>query len=91
MTDVNDEILQKLCSLNGMEYLRMELDSPYRLRLTGVGSIFHIGGRSDALESFGNSGNGIAMTHPHLTIGFEAFEERVSAIEFAKVGTSIFA
>ena len=39
--------------------------------------IFHIVGRTDHLEAFGDGGDGVTMTHPDLGTSIESLEERI--------------
>ena len=54
-----------------------------------IGSKLHIIGRGNALKTFGDSSDGIAMAHPHLRIRFKSLEQGIGCIHRCQMGASI--
>jgi len=57
----------------------------------GKGGIPHVGRRADDTIVCGDGRDGVAMTHPHLRVGFKTSEQRVAGLILAQVGTPILA
>ena len=69
----------------------MELYAPQLFAFSLIGGKFHFGGRSDATKMVGNRRDRVAMTHPHLRVRSEAFEERVVVLDGLQVRPAVFA
>ena len=89
--DVDHEVLKQLCALHGVEHLGMELHGPYGQIFGGIGGELHVVGRGYHLVALGQGGDGVAMAHPHLRLGLEAFEERVVSVEVFQAGAAVLA
>ena len=73
-----------------MEHLGMELYAPDTALGRGrIGGEVNVFGRSDGPIAFGDGGDGVTMTHPHLRRGCKAFEEGVGGIELLQVSPSV--
>ena len=74
-----------------MEYLRMELYTPCQFAFHVVSRVPDIVCAGYDTEVFRQLRDGIAMRHPYLRTGFDAFKQRVVCIDAGQVGTAIFA
>ena len=89
--NVDDEILQQLLSLQGMEHFGMKLHAPKRLIVCLIGGILHLVGGSNDAEACRNFRNRVAMAHPYLRLVHKILEKRVLLLKTLQMGTTILA
>ena len=89
--DVNHEVLQELCSLQGMEYLGVELHCPNSLIFGCIGGEFYIIGRGNTLKAIRDGCDGVTMAHPHLGILLKSLEQGIRGIDCREMGATILA
>ena len=90
-TDAQGEVLEKLRPFLGMEHLGMELHGVGLLAVDGIGGVLHIFGGGDHPSPFRQTGDGVAMAHPHLAGRAHPLEQRRSPIHHLQHGTSVLA
>ena len=83
VADVNHEIPQQRLALRGVEHLGVELHGPEGVARAGVGGEAHIVGAGDDVAVLRNGGDGVAMAHPHLRVGFKVLEEGIGEVDGA--------
>ena len=88
-TDIYHKVLQQLSTLQRVEHLWMELNSPYRLLGRSICCKLDIRCRSDALIVLRDGCDGITMTHPNLRVLYKSLEKRIGGIKLLQVGTPI--
>ena len=69
----------------------MELHAPDGLGVGRVGSIAHMVGAGNGVESLGQGRDGVSVAHPHLAVRLEAAEEEVAQVDRREMGATILA
>ena len=89
--DVHHEVLEQLRSLQRVEHLGVELHAKYLLVLSRVCCKLHLVSACNAAESVGQGSDGVAVTHPHLTVSLKALEQWARGVYRRKIGSAVFA
>ena len=91
MADVHHEVAEESLSVGGVVHLGVELNGVGGLALDVVAGIFHVVGGADAVVVGGDLLDGVAVAHPYLASGGDAFHERRLGVDELEVGTAVFA
>jgi hypothetical protein len=80
-----------LFALQGVVHLRVELYAPNAVVVVGEGSVFDVGRRADDMITFGDGGDRVTVTHPHLRAFLKTFKDRRLCVDGLEVRAAILA